>query len=153
MKPTHLYTLAFFTLVLACYLCVCLASAGNWTRPTTTATITTLPTDAYGMIIESFGGNRTIDTEANATVNWTKFLQGELSVFTLTMGDLALIIIIAMPFLGMFLMHQDMVPAAIAGMIIGCVLLIFVPPQFTLLAGVFVVLSIVVVVYRLLKER
>lgn len=142
--------------VVAIYLlsfCVCAVSAGNWTRPMSTATITTLPTEAYDKIIDSFGGNRTIDTEANATVNWTKFLQGELSVWTLTMGDLALIIIIAMPFLGMFLMHQDMVPAAIAGMIIGCVLLIFVPPQFTLLAGVFVVLSIVVVVYRLLKER
>jgi len=143
----------WFVLIVAMLCMVAVVSAGNWTRPMSTATITTLPTEAYGTIIDSFGGNRTIDTEANATVNWTKFLQGELSVWTLTMGDLALIIIIAMPFLGMFLMHQDMVPAAIAGMIIGCVLLIFVPPQFTLLAGVFVVLSIVVVVYRLLKER
>ena len=148
MKPP-----AAFLLLVALMVFVCITSAGNWTRPTTTATITTLPTEAYGMIIESFGGNTTIDSEENATVNWTKFLRGELTVWTSIMGDLALIIIIAMPFLGMFLMHQDMVPAAIGGMIIGCVLLIFVPPQFTLLAGVFVVLSIVVVVYRLLKER
>jgi len=149
MKPPD--TILCMLVLLAC--CVSAVTGGNWTRPTTTATITTLPTEAYGLILESFGGNTTVDPEENATVNWTKFLRGELSVWTATMGDLALIIIIAMPFLGMFLMHQDMVPAAIGGMIIGCVLLIFVPPQFTLLAGVFVVLSIVVVVYRLLKER
>jgi hypothetical protein len=144
-----------YLLALVALLCIVAmpATAGNWSRPTTTATITTLPTQAYNLIVESFGGNTTVDSEANATMNWTMFLTGDLATYTGIMGDLALVIIIAMPFIGMYLMHQDLVPAAIGGMIVGAALLVFVPAQFRLLGGVFIILGVVTVVYRLFTDR
>jgi len=128
-------------------------SGGNYTRVTATGTITTMPTDAYNMIWESIGGNRSPTTEEETKVNWTKLLSGHLLVYNQIIGYLALILIVASPFVAMWLMQSDMVPASVAFIIIGGFLLLFVPSQFSLLAGVFIALAIVTVIYSLMKER
>lgn len=116
-------------------------------------TITPISTQAYNDIWNSFGGNESPDNETDALINWTEFLGADLSVYTLLIGYLAFVIIFAIPFVLMWLMQSDMVPAGIAGIIIGGFMLLWLPAEYSLLAGVFVVLAIVAVVYSLLKER
>lgn len=132
-----------------------LVSAGNFTRPTVDPgeTIVAVSTFAYNMIIESIGGNTSPATTEDARVNWTEFLSSTINPFTTQLGYIAYVIIFAIPFILMWLMHGDMVPAAVAGIIIGGFGLVFLPAEFSLLAGVFVALAIVAVVYSLLKER
>jgi len=150
MKPV---TIFFILVIVVAAMTATHVSAGNYTRVTATGTITTIPTDAYNTIWESIGGNRSPASEEETKVNWTKLLSGELSVYTQIIGFLALILIIASPFVAMWLMQSDMVPAAVAFIIIGGFLLLFVPSQFSLLTGVFIALAIVAVIYSLMKER
>jgi len=146
-------TVMLTVLIVGLCLLAGIVSAGNWTRATATGTMTTLPTDAYNTVFESFGGNQSPANESEARVNWTMFISGSLQPYTDIMGYIALVIIISLPFLLMWLMQSDMVPAAIGGIITGGFLLLFVPAEYSLLAGIFVVLAIVAVIYSLLKER
>lgn len=144
------YALMF--LVMLCMVCS-VADAGNYTRPTATGTITTISTQPYQDLIDSFGGNTTPENETAARVNMTSFLSGVLSVYSDPIGSLALVIIFAIPWLLMWLMQSDVVPAAVAGLIIGGFVLEFLPAEYSLLGTVFVVLALVAIVYSLLKER
>jgi len=122
-------------------------------RTMATATFTPVSTQAYQDLYASIGGNTSPDTEANATINWTAFLGATLEPYTLLIGDLALVIIFAIPFVLMWLMQMDMTPAAIAGIIIGGFMLAFLPAEYSLLAGILVVFAALAIVYSLLKER
>jgi hypothetical protein len=130
-----------------------LASAGNYSRVMATGAITTIPTDAYNTILESFGGNTTPATVEEARVNLTSLLSGLLDVYTDPMGPIALVLIFAIPFVLMWLMQSDMIPAGIAGLITGAFMLAFLPAEYSLLASIFLVLAILSIVYSLLKER
>lgn len=117
------------------------------------ATFTPVSTQAFQDLYDSIGGNTSPVNETAAEINWTQFLGATLEPYTLLMGSLALVIIFAIPFVLMWLMQQDMTPAAVAGIIIGGFMLAFLPPEYSLLAGIFVVLALLAVVYSLLKER
>lgn len=144
-------------LVFLLVLCVMVgvSSAGNFTRPTVdpSETIATVSTSAYNSIINSIGGNTSPANATAAKPNWTQFLTATINPYVTQMGYLAYVIIFAIPFLLMWLMHGDMVPAAVAGIIVGGFGLTFLPSEYHLLAGVFVALAVVAVVYSLLKER
>jgi hypothetical protein len=122
-------------------------------RVMASATFTPVSTQAFQDLYDSIGGNTSPVNETDAAINWTQFLGATLEPYTLLMGQLALVIIFAIPFVLMWLMHMDITPAAVAGIIIGGFLLAFLPPEYSLLAGIFVVLGLVAVVYSLLKER
>lgn len=145
---------AFAVLVVLC-LAIGVVSGGNFTRPTVdpSETIATVSTSAYNSIITSIGGNTSPANATDAKINWTMFLSATINPYTVQMGYLAYVIIFAIPFILMWLMHGDMVPAAIAGILIGGFGLAFLPAEYSLLAGVFVALAVVAVIYSLLKER
>lgn len=146
---------AAFVFILAVFVVVGIVSAGNFTRPTVDPgeTIATVSTAAYNSIITSIGGNTSPANATAAKPNWTMFLTATINPYTTQMGYLAYVIIFAIPFLLMWLMHGDMVPAAVAGIIIGGFGLTYLPSEYHLLAGVFVAIAVVAVVYSLLKER
>lgn len=139
--------------MLVCLFLIGMGMAGNFTRPTSTVTITPLPTDAYYEFWQSMGGNTIPQNATAARFNFTQFIRADLRVYTDVMGFVALAIIVAMPFLLMWLMQSDIVPVAIAGILVSGFLLLFVPAQFTILAGVFIALAVLVVIYTLYTKR
>lgn len=144
-----------WVVLLAMCVVVGIASGGNFTRPTAdpSETIASVNTTGYNLILTSIGGNTSPANATDAKINWTQFISATILPFTAQMGYLAYVIIFAIPFILMWLMHSDMVPAAIAGIIVGGFGLAFLPAEYSLLAGVFVALAFVAVVYSLLKER
>jgi hypothetical protein len=157
MKSHTTVALALLAVLFLAVLCciVGTVSAGNFTRPTVdpSETIANVSTLAYNTIIDSIGGNTSPVNATEARPNWTQFLGATINPFTAQMGYLAYVLIFAIPFVLMWLMHGDLVPAAVAGIIIGGFGLTFLPAEYSLLAGVFVAIAIVAVVYSLLKER
>jgi len=117
------------------------------------ATFTPVSTQAYYDIWTAMGGNSSPETEAESMINWTAFLGATLEPYTLLIGQLAFVIIFAIPFVLMWLMQMDMTPAAVAGIIIGGFMLGFLPEEYSLLAGILVVLAALAIVYSLMKER
>jgi hypothetical protein len=148
MKPTSILLIGILLMMFCAS-----ATAGNYSRVMATGTITTIPTDAYNTILESMGGNTTPATVEDSRTNLTMLLSGLLTVYTDPMGTVALVIIFSVPFVLMWLMQSDMVPAAIAGIITGAFMLAFLPAEYSMLASIFVVLAILAIVYSLLKER
>jgi hypothetical protein len=148
MKPTTILLIGILLMMFCAS-----ATAGNYSRVMATGTITTIPTDAYNTILESMGGNTTPATVEESRTNLTMLLSGLLTVYTDPMGTVALVIIFSVPFVLMWLMQSDMVPAAIAGIITGAFMLAFLPSEYSMLASIFVVLAILAIVYSLLKER
>jgi hypothetical protein len=122
-------------------------------RVMATATFTPVSTQAYQNIYQSLGGNTSPANETAAMINWTAVIEGSLSPYTLQLGYLAFVIIFAIPFVLMWIMQQDMVPAGVAGIIIGGFMLAWLPVEYSLLAGIFVVLALLTIVYSLLKDR
>lgn len=151
MKSITLLGLAL--LVAVCLLSSPVMAPGNFTRPTANTTITPISTQAYNDILTSMGGNTSPVNETDAKINWTQFLLATLEPYTIQYGYIAYIIIFALPFIMMWLMHVDVTPAAVAGIILGAFMLAFLPSEYSMLAGVFIALAVVAVVYSLLKER
>lgn len=144
------YTLIFIAVL--CALCS-VADAGNFTRPTANATITPVSTQAYHDMLDAFGGNVTPENETAARVNWTAFIVADIGVYSAVMGVMAYVIIFAIPFILMWLMQGDMVPPAVAGILVGGFLLVYLPTEYSLFAGLMVAVAALAVVYALLKER
>lgn len=117
------------------------------------ATFTPVSTQAYSDIYNAIGGNVSPQNETAAAINWTELGFASLEPYTLLIGQLAFVIIFAIPFVLMWLMQQDMTPAAVAGIIIGGFMLAFLPAEYSLLAGILTVLAVLAVIYSLLKER
>ena len=121
----------------------------DFARVTSSTTITPVSTHAYNVIINSFGGNRSPTTESEARINFTQFLFGTTYTYTDIMGNLALVIIFAIPFILMWLMQSDLTIPGIIGIIIGGFLFIFLPAEWHMAPVAFIALSIVSVVYGL----
>lgn len=123
------------------------------TRVMATGTVTTLPTDAYQGIKDSFGGNNSPATAEAALVNWSMFIEHDVSVYQLVLGNIALVIIFSIPFILMWLMQQDVTIPSIVGIILGVFVLAFLPSEYHLAPIAFIGLSITAIFYTLLKER
>jgi hypothetical protein len=125
----------------------------SFTRVTASATITPVSTHAYNVILNSFGGNRTPANESEARVNFTQFLFGTTYTYTDLMGNLALVIIFAIPFILMWLMQSDLTIPGIIGIILGGFLFLFLPAEWHMAPVAFIALSIVAIIYGLYMRR
>ena len=90
-----------------------------------------------------------IDTQP---LNWAALVRIAYSPYSAKLGNLALLIIFAIPFLMMWIRQQNSLIPAIAGMILGSFIIAWLPEEYHLAAMGFIGLSILAVIFGLVKE-
>lgn len=134
-----------------------IASAGNYTRVCATDSDPLTPLDEapYNALIGVIqpGGN---STNASTSVLIVPDIPGGLhlavSVYQDTWGDIALVIIFAIPFIMTWIMGGNITLPSVMGLITGGFILWRLPEQYQMLAIGFIALSAIAVIYSLLKE-
>ena len=134
-----------------------IASAGNYTRVCATDSdpITPLDEAPYNALIGVIqpGGNSTnASTSALIMPDIPGGLHLAVSVYEDTWGNIALVIIFAIPFLMAWIMGGNITLPSVMGLITGGFILYRLPEQYQLVAIGFIALSAIAVIYSLLKE-
>jgi len=143
------YILLIFALLL-CMVVIPTATADE--RPRATATFTPLPTTIADRITDALGGKEQPEA-GDEGLDWTGLLQEAYDAYETPLGPLAAIIIFAIPFLMMWIAQRDMTIPGIVGAVIGLFIIIRLPANFHVLAVTFIAISVVAVIYSLMKER
>jgi len=121
-------------------------------RPRASATIPTLSTDLKDDLIDSLGGE-TVPEPDEDTINWTGLISTIAGAYTSVLGPLAYTLIFSIPFLMMWITQRDMTLPGLVGALFGLFIIVRLPAEFHLVAVTFIVISIVAVIYSLVKER
>lgn len=116
---------------------------------------------AYEMLMESWGAQFHWDNETDCeemttqskTYNFTLFSMAIAEPHIAIMGNLFFLFLFSMPFLMMYLRQENVLIPSISGIMLGSIILGFLPAEYHLPAITFISLSIVGVLYILLKER
>lgn len=130
--------------------------AGNWTRPnaSTATPITTLDdsyTDTLQDMFTSNSSNVTNTSDLLVDIPGLAYLT--MTVYTDVWGNIGAVIIFAIPFLMMWIMGGSVTLPAVIGIMEGGFILYRLPEQFHLVAIAFIALSVIAIIYSLLKER
>lgn len=121
-------------------------------RPKTTAPIPTLDEAPYLLLTGAFGGNNQLN-ETTEGVDWLGMKDAAERPYTDAIGPFFYVIIFAIPFVMQWLRQGSMaVPAAI-GIILGGIMLAKTPAEYHLAAIAFIALSILAVVWGVIKDR
>jgi len=121
-------------------------------RPKTTAPIPTLDEAPYLALTGAFGGNNQLN-ETTEGVDWLGIKDAAERPYTDLIGPFFYVIVFAIPFLMQWLRQGSMaVPAAI-GIILGGIMLAKTPAEYHLAAIAFIALSILAVVWGVIKDR
>ena len=145
-------------LVLALSLLLSSASAhGNWTRDNASlaSPITTLDETPYNNLINVMqpAGNA---TNVTATEDIVPDIPGALylalNVYEDAWGTIALVIIFSLPFVMAYIMAMNATLPAVMGLLTGGFILYRLPEQYQFLAIGFISLSVIAIIYSLLKE-
>lgn len=101
-------------------------------------------------IINTWGGygNTTTQPPDAGTVIWNIAMQ-----YPDLVGPVAYVIIFAMPFIMMWIVHADMVPAAIVGIFFGLYISFYVSGNFFNVGLLFIGLSLTTIVWSLAQKR
>ena len=121
-------------------------------RPRATATIDNVSTSLVDDLINSLGGE-TVPEPGNDTINWTGLISTIGGAYTSVLGPLAYTLIFSIPFLMMWITQRDMTLPGLVGALFGLFIIVRLPAEFHLVAVTFIAISIVAVVYSLVKER
>ena len=121
-------------------------------RPRATATIDNVSTSLVDDLINSLGGE-TVPEPGEDTINWTGLISTIAGAYTSILGPLAYTLIFSIPFLMMWITQRDMTLPGLVGALLGLFIIVRLPAEFHLVAVTFIVISIVAVVYSLVKER
>ena len=131
-------------------------AAGNMTpiptRPRATEPIDNVSTSLVDDLINSLGGE-TVPEPGEDTINWTGLISTIGGAYTSTLGPLAYTLIFSIPFLMMWITQRDMTLPGLVGALLGLFIIVRLPAEFHLVAVTFIVISIVAVIYSLVKER
>jgi hypothetical protein len=99
-------------------------------------------------------GRATQDGPAGEDVDWSKIISISLNPFETHLGaHLAMVIIFSIPFIMQWLMQGNSIVPAVSGMVLGVLIISLLPAEYYLVAVTFIALSILAVIYSLLKER
>lgn len=121
-------------------------------RPRASATIPTLSTDLKDDLIDSLGGED-VTAAGEDTIDWPALVGTTAGAYTGTLGPLALLLIFAIPFTMMWITQRDMTLPGLAGALLGLFIIVRLPSDFHLVAVAFICISIMAVIYSLVKER
>lgn len=130
-------------------------------REKTNESVSMLDEEAYEMLMESWGARFHWDNETdcdemtsqNMSYNFTLFNMAIAEPYVNIMGSLFFFFVFSMPFLMMYLRQENVLIPSINGIILGSMILGFLPAEFHLPAIAFIALSIVGILYIALKER
>ena len=132
-------------------------AAGNFTRVCATGSDPLVPLDEapYNALIGVVqpGGNSTnASTSALIMPDIPGGLHLAVSVYQDAWGDIALVIIFAIPFIMTWIMGGNITLPSVMGLITGGFILWRLPEQYQLLAIGFIAMSAIAIIYSLLKE-
>ena len=122
------------------------------TRPRATEPIDNVSTSLVDDLINSLGGE-TVPEPGEDTINWTGLISTIGGAYTSILGPLAYTLIFSIPFLMMWITQRDMTLPGLVGALFGLFIIVRLPAEFHLVAVTFIAISIVAVVYSLVKER
>jgi hypothetical protein len=130
--------------------------AGNWTRPNA-SNLTVIPTIDESYTDTLMGEFTTNSSNVTNTTQILPNLPGigylAMSAYTDILGNIAIVMIFAIPFLMMWIMGGSITLPAVVGIIEGGFILYRLPEQFYLVAIGFIVLSVMALIFSLLKDR
>lgn len=153
---SFLFGAGIFFLLVALILLIEPAQAGNWTRPNA-STVTPIPTldetgvDTLTGMFTSNSSNITDPADILPDLPGLGYLA--MKVYTDVWGNTAVVIIFAIPFLMMWIMGGSATLPAVIGIMEGGFILYRLPEQYHLVAIGFLVLSVIAIIYSLLKEK
>ena len=103
----------------------------------------------------TWGEGECID-QSNKTINifdWALFSGTIAMPFTAIMGNVFFVFLFGMPFLAQWLRQENMIVPCVTGIILGAVLIGFLPVEFHLMSVLFIGICITGILYIGLKER
>ena len=150
MRPIHLIIIAL--------LLIAPVAAGNFTvqNASIASPIETIDETLYNALMDSLmpaGNSTNVTATENILPDVPNILKVALSVYEDTWGNAALVILFAMPFLMAWIMGSNVTLPSVMGLITGGFILWRLPEQYQLVAIVFIGLSVIAIIYSLLKER
>ena len=86
-------------------------------------------------------------------INWTGLIGAGYDAYENPLGPLAAIIIFALPFLMMWISQKDLTLPGIVGALLGLFIIVRLPANWHVAAVTFIAISVVAVIYSLVKER
>lgn len=93
------------------------------------------------------------NTTSGEGMNWTALVSASYSPYYAVFGNLAAVLIFAIPFLMAWIRQRDMTVPGILGIILGLFIILRLPAEFHQIAATFITFSVVAVVFTLFKER
>ncbi len=114
------------------------------------ATVTFAPQDMHRFydVINTWGGNST----TTEPVNWGMLLYNLIGVYPDAIGQMAYVIIFAIPFVMMWIVQADMTLPAIVGILFSFYILLKVPDTFGLFAAGCFAIAMTALVWSLMKR-
>ncbi len=119
-------------------------------RPTAAHTIETRDTSAMTTLEAAMGG---FNVSNPTDISWLTIFATAAGSYTAILGNIAFVIIFAIPFVMMWILQRNLTLPGVVGIILGGFIIARLPAEYHLVAVAFISLSIVAVIYSLLKER
>ena len=137
---------------------VSVASAGNFTRQNASilSPLETIDETNYNNLVHALGpaGNATnVTKDTDIIPDVPGILHIASLTYTDTWGNIALVIIFSLPFIMAWIMGASITSPAVMGIIVGGFILYRLPEQYQLVAIGFIVMSVIAIIYSLLRER
>ena len=117
-------------------------------RPNATETLVAPSMNRYYSFINTFGGNSTTD----APVNWGMMVYNLVGIYPDAIGQIAYVILFAIPFIMMWIVQADMTLPAIIGMLFSFYVFLKLPEQYILFGVGCFAISITSLLWSLLKR-
>ena len=130
---------------------------GNWTRDNASladpvATLDETPYNNLVVVMQPAGNGTNITSTEDIVPDIPGALYLALNVYEDAWGTIALVIIFSLPFLMAYIMAMNATLPAVMGLITGGFILWRLPEQYQMIAIGFIALSVIAIVYSLLKE-
>jgi hypothetical protein len=126
-----------------------IALAGNLTpRDWAVDTITPIPTLRLNNITEQFGGSNV----TNAGPNFGGLIFSAISTYSDAIGQVAFVILFAIPFIMMWIVNADMTLPAIVGIVFSAYVFVRIPSQYIFFAVGAFAISVVALLWSLYRK-
>jgi hypothetical protein len=124
------------------------SAAGNITRPLAFETFATFNMTRYNQAILAWGGNGTTEQP----VNWGLLLFNLIGVYPDAIGQIAYVIIFAIPFVMMYIAQADITLPAIIGLMFSLYVFTTLPEQYIIFAIGCFAISLTALIWSLMKR-
>ena len=117
-------------------------------RPNTTTTLTPVPTSRLQIITDLWGGYNT----TTESPNWGMLIYNAGMVYQDAIGQIAWVILFALPFLMMWIVQADMTLPSLVGMLFSLYVFLKLPTQYIMLSVGMFAISIAALIWSLYRR-